>query len=404
MELITQETPSCHIGGFMHPFEYHIPTKVVFGEGTINQLGEIAGEFGKKAMLVSYDESFIKEVGLLDKAVKPLKDAGVEVIPFYGAKPNPTVAHIREGLVLAKKEKPDVIIALGGGSVIDTAKAISYGAFSDADIWDLAIGKATPEKALPLIAVSTIPATSSEMNPTSVISNEENGRKEGFVSPLMFPVIAIDDPELTYSIPVGPTALAAADIVSHLCEGYLNHKVDWMPMQNRFATGMIRTVIDCMDRILIDPKDKEARATLMWTATFAWNGFYVCGIGPHDAIIHIVGHTFSAFYDTVHGAAMSVTIPAIMKYHKAERYARYSDMAREVFGAEGEDSEELAQVAIDGITAWFNKIGAPVSFKEANIPTDKISEMADDMLVTQANWGSSYYTKEMMLDILELCK
>ncbi|HAK45104.1 MAG TPA: NADH-dependent alcohol dehydrogenase [Spirochaeta sp.] len=388
----------------MHPFEYHIPTKVIFGEGTIGQLGEVASTFGKKVMFVSYDESFVKSVGLLDKAMKPLQDAGLEVVPFFGAKPNPTVEHIREGIVLAKKEKPDVVIALGGGSVIDTAKAIAFGAFSDADIWALATGEAEAAEALPIIAVTTIPATSSEMNPTSVISNDEFSRKEGFGSPMMFPKVAICDPELTYSIPIGPTAVAAADIVSHLLEGYLNHKLEWAPMQNRYATGMIRTVIDCMDRLLKDPKNPEARAMLMWTATFAWNGFYVCGLGPHDAIIHIVGHTFSGFYDTVHGAAMSVTIPAIMKFHRDERIARFSDFAREVFGAHGEDSLELAQSAIDSITAWFKKIGAPTNFKEANIPTDKMSEMADDMLLTAEHWGTTSYTKEMMLDILELCK
>ena len=388
----------------MHPFEYHIPTKVIFGEGTIGRLGEVSSTFGKKVMLVSYDESFIKSVGLLDKAMKPLKDAGLVVVPFYGAVPNPTVEHIREGIALAKKEKPDALVALGGGSVIDTAKAIAFGAFTDADIWDLATGVASTDKALPIVAVTTIPATSSEMNSTSVITNDEINRKEGFGSPMLFPAVAICDPELTYSIPIGPTAVAAADIVSHLLEGYLNHKLEWAPMQNRYATGNIKTVMDCMDKLLKDPKDAEARAMLMWVATFAWNGFYVCGLGPHDAIIHIIGHTFSGFYDTVHGAAMSVTIPAIMKYHRDERVARFSDFAREVFGAQGEDSVELAQASIDGITAWFKKIGAPTTFAEANIPTDKLSEMADDTLVTAANWGTTSYTKKMMLDILELCK
>jgi hypothetical protein len=388
----------------MFPFEYHIPTKIVFGEGTISRLGEISAEFGKKVMLVSYDESFIKSVGLQDKALKPLADAGVEVVPFYGAKPNPGVAHIREGIAIAKKEKPDVIVALGGGSVIDTAKAIAFGAFSDTDIWDLATGADAPEKVLPIVTVVTIPATSSEMNPTSVISNDEFNRKEGFGSPMLFPKVSICDPELTYSIPIGSTAVAAADIVSHLLEGYLNHKLEWAPMQNRYSTGMIRTVMDCMDKLQKDPKDGEARAMLMWVATFAWNGFYVCGLGPHDAIIHIIGHTFSGFYDTVHGAAMSVTIPAIMKFHRDERVARFSDFAREVFGVKGEDSIELAQASIDGITAWFKKIGAPTNFTEAKIPTDKLSEMADDTLVTAEHWGTTAYTKKMMLDILELCK
>lgn len=388
----------------MFPFEYHLPTKIVFGEGTISRLGEISREFGKKVMFVSYGESFVKSVGLLDKAMAPLKEAGLEIVPFFGAKPNPTVEHVREGIALAKKEKPDAVVALGGGSVIDTAKAIAFGAFSEADIWDLATGKAETDKALPIIAVSTIPATSSEMNNVSVISNVSINRKEGFGSPLMFPKVAILDPELTYSLPIGPTAIAAADIVSHLLEGYLNHKLEWAPMQNRYSTGMIKTVMDCMDKLMKDPKDAEARGMLMWTATFSWNGFYVCGLGAFDSIIHIVGHTFSGFYDTVHGAAMSVTIPAIMKYHRDERIPRFSDFAREVFGVQGEDSVELAQAAIDGITTWFKKIGAPTNLAEANIPTDKMSEMADDALLTAAHWGTTSYTKEMMLEILELCK
>ena len=140
-------------------------------------------------------------------------------------------------------------------------------------------GKGEAQKALPIITVLTIPATSSEMNSTSVISNDEIKRKEGFVNPLMFPKVSILDPELTFSIPILQTAISAADIVSHLMEGYINHNDPWAPMQDRFAQGMIKTVMDCMDRLLKNPKDLQARATMMWTSTFAWNGFYVCGIG-----------------------------------------------------------------------------------------------------------------------------
>lgn len=386
----------------MEAFELQIPTKVVFGAGRIRELGEIASTFGSKAMLISYDEEIVKSIGLLDKAMAGLK--GMDVVPFFGVKPNPTVEHIREGMDILKSEKPDVLVALGGGSVIDTAKAMALAAFTDADIWDLATGAAEADKALPLVAVSTIPATSSEMNGTSVISYDEIKRKEGFISPLMYPAVALLDPELTYSIPIKGTAIAAADIVSHLLETTLNHKIDWAPMQNRYAFGMIKTVMDCMDRLLKDPKDAEARGTLMWTATYAWNGFYPCGLGAHDTIIHIVGHTFSGFYDTPHGAAMSVSIPSIMKFHLKERIPRFSLFAREVFGIEGGDTLETAQAGIDAIEAWFRKIDVPITLSEAGIPTDQLSEMADDMLLTAEHWGTSSYSKEDMLEILRLAQ
>lgn len=388
----------------MNPFEYYIPTKVVFGEGTVNKVGEIATAFGKKAVLVSYDADLIKNIGIYDKAITPLNKAGIEVIEHFGVKSNPTVEFIREGVEKCKAESPDLIIALGGGSVMDTAKAMAVSAGSNADAWKLATGKAEMTASLPVVTIVTIPATSSEMNPTAVVSNDELRRKEGFGHPLMFPKVSILDPELTYSIPILQTAISAADIVSHLMEGYINHNDPWAPMQDRFAQGMIKTVIDCMDRLLVDPIDKQARATMMWTAAFAWNGFYVCGIGPHDASIHMLGHSFSAFYDLPHGSAMSISIPGVMKYHLEERIEKYSEFAREIFGVEGDDSKETAMKGIEKIVDWFKKIGVPTTFSEAGMPTDEFDTMADDVLITAKNWGIESYDKKMVLDILELCK
>ena len=387
----------------MFPFEYYLPTKVVFGEGTIGKLGEHAGSFGKKAMLVTYDEEFVRSVGFMDKALASLKENNVETLPFFGVKSNPTVEHIRKGLEIAKAEKPDVLIALGGGSVIDTVKAMALGAFYNGDVWDLAEGKGEATQALPIITVLTIPATSSEMNSTSVISNDAQKRKEGFVNPLMFPKVSILDPELTYSIPVLQTAISATDIVSHLMEGYINHNDPWAPMQDRFAQGMIKSVFDCMERLQKDPKDAQARATMMWVSTFSWNGFYVCGLGAFDMPIHMVGHTFSAFYDVPHGSAMSVSIPAVMKFHLKERIEKYSVFAREVFGIEGEISEQTAQAGIDALLAWFKKIGVPTTFSEANMPTDELEAMADDIIITAQHWEIETYTKEMVVEILKLC-
>jgi len=388
----------------MFPFEYYIPTKIVFGEGTVESLGEHAEAYGKKAMLITYDEDFVRSVGFLDKAMGSLKGKNIQVVPFFGVKSNPTVEHIREGLDIVKKEKPDVLIALGGGSVIDTVKAMAMGAFYDGDVWDLAVGKGEADKALPILTVLTIPATSSEMNCTSVISNDAEKRKEGFVNPLMFPKVSILDPELTYSIPILQTAISATDIVSHLMEGYINHNDPWAPMQDRFAQGMIKTVFDCMDRLQKDPKDAQARATMMWVSTFSWNGFYVCGLGAFDMPIHMVGHTFSAFYDVPHGSAMSVSIPAVMKFHLKDRIEKYSVFAQEVFGIKGDISEQTAQAGIDALLGWYKKIGVPTTFKEAGMPTDDLDAMADDILITAEHWGIESYTKEMVLKILDLCQ
>lgn len=387
----------------MFPFELHLPTKVVFGEGTIDKIGEISSTFGKKAMLVSYDEDLIKSFGFYDKAVKSLNEANIEVLQFFGVKSNPTVDHVRKGIEVAKKEKPDVLIALGGGSVIDTVKAMAVGYYAEGDIWDMATGAEDMNEALPIIAIVTIPATSSEMNNVSVLSNDEIKRKEGFGSPLMYPKVAILDPELTYGLPIRQTAISAADVVSHLLEGYLNHNDPWAPMQDRYALGMIKTVIDCMERLMKDPKDAQARATLMWVTTNSWNGFYVSGLGAFNASIHMVGHSFSAFYDTPHGAAMSVSIPAVMKYHLKDKIEKYSVFAQEVFDIEGEACEAMAEAGVDAIVSWFKRIGVPTSFKEADMPTDELDAMADDVLITAKNWGIESYTKEAVLEILDLC-
>lgn len=385
----------------MYPFEYHIPTRIVFGEGSVNRAGEIASEFGKRVMLVSYDEELIKKIGFYDKVMKPLQEADIDIIPLFGVKSNPDVNLVRTGIQLCKENNVDLVIGLGGGSAMDTAKAIAVGVPYDGDVWDFPMGKAEIKEALPIMTIVTIPATSSEMNPTSVINNDEVRRKDGFVSPFMYPTVSILDPELTYSLPWRQTAISAADIVSHLMEGYINHTVKWAPMQDCYAQGMIKAIMECTDRLQKNIEDKEARAMFMWIATNAWNGFYVSGLGFYDQIIHIVGHSFSAFYDTPHGSAMSVSIPAIMKYHRDDRLEKYSVFANEVFGIEGDVSSETAQKGIDALEAWFIKIGVPVTFAEANMPTDELDVLADDILETAHRWGTTSYTKDMILDILE---
>ena len=389
----------------MYPFEFDMTTKVVFGVGTVARVGDLAAGFGKKALLLTYDEDFVKKMGFYQKVAASCKAAGVTLVDAFGVKSNPTVEHAAGVISLAKKEKPDVIIALGGGSAIDEAKFVGIAAGYNGDPWDFATGKAPITTTLPVIAVVTIPATSSELNGTSVMSYEKIQRKDGFASPVMRPKYAVLDPALTWSIPVKQTAYSAADIVSHLLESYLGHGLDWAPFQDHYCQGGIRTIMECMDRLLADPKDKEARAQMMWTASYAWNGFYPCGLGPADATIHVLGHSLSNFYDTPHGAAMSVTIPATMRYFLTTKTKRLAGIAREVFAVREADDMAAARAGVAAIVAWFKKIGTPTTLAEAGIPADAIAKLAPDALKTAQAWGlGELYTLDICVKMFELCR
>ncbi len=391
----------------MNNFEFSVPTKIVFGKGEVKRIGEEAKNFGKKAMLVTYDEKFVKELGLYDLVADSCKQAGVELIGFFGVKGNPTAEHAAEGIKIAKEQKPDVLIALGGGSAMDEAKFIGVAAMYDGDPWDFPTGKATIEETLPVIAVVTLPATSSELNGTSVMNNETLKRKDGFANPVMRPKVAILDPELTLSLPMTQTAYAVTDIVSHYLEHYLGNQLEFTPFQDHYCEGGIRSLMACMDRLAVNPKDIEARSMIMWQAAFAWNGFYDCGYGLPNSNIHILGHSLSNFYDTPHGAAMSITILATMRYYLKERTAKYARFAREVFGVRDADDMIAACAGIAALEAWFKKIGTPVNFAEAGITDpDAIEKMAPDALATATAWGEleAYnYNVDMLKDMFALC-
>jgi len=391
----------------MTSFEFSIPTKIIFGAGEVKRTGEQAARFGKKAMLVTYDEALVKELGFYDKVAESCKNAGVRLICHFGVKSNPTAEHAAPAIEVAKREKPDVIIALGGGSAMDEAKFIGVAAKYDGDPWDFPTGKAEIKEMIPVIAVVTIPATSSELNGTAVITNETLRRKDGFANPVMKPSVAILDPELTYTIPIRQTAYSAADIVSHLLEHYLGHQLEFAPYQDGFCESGIRSIMECMDRLLVNPKDPDARAVMMWQASFAWCGFYDCGFGPVNSNIHILGHSLSNFYDTPHGAAMSVTILATLRYYLKQRTAKYARFAREVFGIREKDDMIAATAGIAALEAWFKKIGTPVNLAEAGI-TDPaaIDKMAPDALLTARAWGEEEafgYTEEVMRAQFALC-
>ena len=388
----------------MQKFDYCRPTHIVFGAGRVSEIGEIAAKFGKRVLLVSIEEDLFDAIGLREKILSPLEKAGLTIISCFGVKSNPTIAHVEKVLEIARRDYPDAIVAVGGGSVIDECKCISACIDCEGPAWDVVIGKTPIGRQIPVIAVVTMPATSSEMNDTAVISNEAVERKEGFSDVRLVPSVAVLDPELTTSIPWSRTALSAADIVSHLLEAYIVHKEDMALMQNRYCEGMIKTIMDCTERIRENPQDLDARAMFMWTATNSWNGFYVCGLGPGNPAIHILGHSLSALYDTPHGAAMGITIPACIRYTFEERIPRYARMARKVFGVDEDDDRRAAGKGLKAIVAWLKDIGVPTTFAEAGIPTERMDDLVQDALLTAKMWGvGDKYTPEMLREMFELC-
>lgn len=389
----------------MHAFDYCNPTHIVFGAGRVREVGEIARTFGGKVMFVTYDKEQVEKIGLLHKVLDPLKEAGLEVCECYGVKSNPSLQHGRSLVARAKAFQPDVIVAMGGGSVIDEAKCVAAAIGSGEDIWDMVRDNSKAVKALPLIAICTIPATSSENNNIAVISDDEDGRKDGIESPCLYPRYAILDPELTITIPLRQTAYSAADICSHLLEGYLSHNDPFVPMQNRYFESMIKTQMDCMERLLENPTDLEARAMMMWAAAYSWNGFCVLGIGPFESMIHALGHIFSEMYDTPHGATMAMIIPSLMTFNVEKRKVRYARLARKLFGVDEDDDLLAAKLGIAHMRAWLDHIGAPTSMKKGGITEERFEEVCERAYRNVEYYGcADMYSKEDVKAILELVK
>lgn len=389
----------------MHSFDYCNPTHIVFGAGRVSEVGKIAGMFGSKVMFITYDKEQVEKIGLLPRVLEPLKAEGLEICECYGVKSNPSLFHGRSLVLKAKEFQPDVIVAMGGGSVIDEAKCVAASVGSGEDIWDMVRDNSKAVRALPLIAICTIPATSSENNNIAVISNDEDGRKDGIESPCLYPRYAILDPELTRTIPLRQTAYSAADICSHLLEGYLSHDDPFVPMQNRYFESMIKTQMDCMERLLENPADLEARSMMMWAAAYSWNGFCVLGIGPFESMIHALGHIFSEMYDTPHGATMAMIIPSLMTFNVEKRKIRYARAARKLFGVDEDDDLRAAKQGIALMRAWLDHIGAPTSMKKAGITDDRFDEICKRAYRNVEYYDcADTYSKEDVRAIMELVK
>ncbi len=366
----------------MH-FDFYNPTRVIFGAGNIARLGEVVGAYGKKALLVTGGGS-VKRSGVFDKAVASLKAAGVAVAQCSGVEPNPRITSVARGADIARNEGCDVIVALGGGSVMDASKVMAAAALYDGDPWDMIWHGQdrphVPTGALPVITVPTLAATGSESNCGAVITNEQTTVKSFIQNPLLYPKVAVVDPELTVSVPRDQTAYGVCDLITHVTEAYFNG-VDNTPIQDRFAEGVILTALEWGPRAIADGSDLEARAQIQWAALVALNGWVQVGTNaPYP--VHMMEHTVSAYHDVTHAAGLAVINPAWMRFAAKDAPAKFAQFAERVFGLApgGRDDLALALAGIDAFEAFLRSIGCPTRFSELGIDDSLFETYAKDTL------------------------
>lgn len=363
-------------------FEFHNPTRLVFGAGNLSRLGEVVKKKGARALLVTGGGS-IKRSGTFDRAVASLTEAGVAVVECSGIEPNPRITSVIRGAQITRDEKCDVIVALGGGSVMDASKVIAAAALYAGDPWDMILhGQEkvhVPTQALPVVTVPTLAATGSEMNCGAVITNEETSEKSFIQNPCLYPYEAVVDPELTLSVPKDQTAYGVADLITHVTEGYFNG-IDGTPIQDRFAEGVILTAMEWGPKAIANPRDLEARTQIQWAALVALNGWVQVGT-KYAAPVHFIEHTLSAYHDVTHAAGLAVVNPSWMRFAARTRPERFAQFAQRIFGiAAGTDTLSCALAGIDKFEEFLRSIGCPTRLSQLGIGDQLIPTYAKETI------------------------
>lgn len=360
----------------MDNFIFQNPTKIIFGKGTESKAGEEALQYGKRVLL-HYGGGSIKKTGLYDKITASFKKAGIEFFELPGVMPNPRLSLVYEGIRMCRENKIDLILAVGGGSTIDSAKAIAVGVPYDGDVWDFFTGKAVPEKAMPLATILTIPAAGSEASTASVITNENGWYKRAVNSELIYPRFSILNPELAFTLPKYQVSCGAADIIAHLMERYFTNTQN-VELTDRLIEATLKTVINNMAAVLAQPDNYDAWAEIMWAGTVAHNNLLNTGrVG--DWASHDIEHELSGIYDIAHGAGLAVVFPAWMKYVYKHDIRRFAQFAARVWNVDNSvwDPEKTALEGIRRLEGFFKSIGLPVTLKELSITDDRLEEMAE---------------------------
>lgn len=387
----------------MKNFVYSIPTKIFFGKGQIEKIGTEILKYGKKVLLV-YGKGSIKSNGIYDKVIEILKGNEIEYFELGGIDPNPRTESVYKGAEICKENKVDLILAMGGGSTIDCAKAISLQSKYDGDFWeDLYINgrKDLIKEVTPVASILTLSATGSEMNGNSVISKKESNLKVGFSHEKIKPVFSVEDPEYTYSVNKYQTCAGAIDIMSHLFEQYFSTEKDGF-LQNRLIEGILKTVIHYAPIAIENPKDYEARANIMWASSLGLNELVSYGKLSTDWATHNIEHQLSAVYDITHGIGLGILTPAWMKYVLSENNIhRFVDYGKNIWNLSGTDME-IAEKSIEKTKEFFISLGCPSSLSEINIDDTHFEKMAENAVARGAFGSMKKLNKEDVIAIYKL--
>jgi alcohol dehydrogenase YqhD (iron-dependent ADH family) len=374
----------------MQNFEWNFQTKLVYGPGRVQEVGPIAAGYGKKAFLATY-ESNPTFAPLVDKVVTSLEAAGLEVVVFTEIEPNPRVTTIDRAIAKFVEEKCDLVIALGGGSVIDGSKYIAATSFSGGSCWDyVVLGERVARQytgSFPIISIPTVAASGSECNAGGVLTNWETNQKSFSRSEYRIPKVAIVDPEVQSTLPDFITAESCIDIFSHLIEHYLSSAAE-SSFADRATEGMILNVIDNFDKIIADPMDMEARGQLALSSIFGWSGFQALGrLGSIP--MHSIEMPLSAHYDMRHARGMAVVIPPYLEYFADVRPDRWAQLARRVFGVTEADDNVAAKLLAVKVREWFERTGMLIKLSDDNIDDSKFDDMADSVIEMFAMPGTN---------------
>ncbi len=360
----------------MLDFIYNAPTTVYFGRDKEKQVGKIINDLGYKKIMMQYGKGSIKKSGLYDSVMNSLSEYGIEVIELGGVEPNPKLEFVRTAVEIAKKEKVELILAVGGGSVIDSSKYTALGAKNDCDVWDLPMGKVVPKDALPVGCILTLAAAGSEMSSSAVLTNLAVSKKKGCTTELNRPKFAIMNPELTFSVNAYQTACGIVDIMSHTMERYFT-VCEPTDLTDRIAESILKSVIDAGKVVMDNPKDYNARANIMWASSLSHNGLTGCG-RENFLAVHQLEHALSGEFDHVaHGAGLAVLFPAWAKYVYKYNVPRFAQFARRVWCVTEPDDIKAAELGINAMAKYFKSIGMPTKISEFNVPKDSLDKLAD---------------------------
>ncbi len=393
----------------MQNFNYYTPTKVIFGRGVLEQVGAQVKAFGGKKVLIHYGGGSVKRTGVLDRVKASLDAVGVDYAELGGVVPNPHLGLVREGIELCRREGVDFLLPVGGGSTIDSAKAIGYGAACGGDVWDFYDFKRVPTACLPVGAVVTIAAAGSEMSDSSVITNEDGGIKRGCNSDLCRPRFAIMDPELTMTLPAYQTACGSTDVLMHTMERYFNGEPEPMALTDALAEGLMRTVLSAGRALAREPENYAARAELFWASSLSHNGLTACGSGKGDWSCHKLEHEVGGMFDVAHGAGLAALWGSWARYVLPTDPARFAQFAVRVMEVEPEgDDTATARKGIEAMEQFYRDIGMPTNLRELGVtPTPaQLEELADKCdAATRGKLGAfRHLDREDMLNIYRMAK